>query len=385
MTNLKKTNQTLHDAKKIKKTRNSNLEILRILSVIMIIAHHYALHGFDNVPYSFNKNVLEILVSGGKLGVDIFVMISGYYMLNSKFTLNKFLKLASQVITYSVGLYVLFIILGAKLTFDITYFTPIINDSYWFITCYVLLMFLTPFLNHFCKNINQKQHLSIIMVITLMFPISQLLLLTELKKYGTPLTIFILLYLIACYIRMYNDKIKGTAARHITVAVLVTLIYFIALVLLNHLASSINLGFAEELLTYIKSQNSILLLIISTELLIGFTKMKAHHISWVNILSSASFGVYLIHDSDTTRHHIFRYLLQTTTMTESNLLIPHALLAVLIIFCICVIIDLLRQVTVGKLLDFLIDRYTDKVVNKLKPPAIKLYTLLKNIFYKIYS
>lgn len=72
-------------------------------------------------------------------------------------------------------------------------------------------------------------------------------------------------------------------------------------------------------------------------------------------------------------------------MTESNLLIPHALLAVLIIFCVCVIMDLLRQVTVGKLLDFLIDRHTDKVVNKLKIPAMKLYALLKNIFSKIYS
>lgn len=385
MTNIKKNNQALPESKKIKKTRNSNLEILRVLSVIMIIFLHYAYHGFVDVPYSFNKYVLEIFSSGGKMGVDIFVMISGYYMLNSKFTIKKFLKLASQVITYSVGLFVLFIILGADLSFNITYLTPIINDSYWFITCFVLLMFLTPFLNHFCKSIDQKQHLSIIIVLATVFPTSQLLLFREIQKYFTPLTIFILAYFIACYVRMYNDKIKGTAARHLIVAGVLILIYFMILILLTNLAFSAKLGFAEELLTYLKSQYSILSIIISAELLIGFTKMKPRYIGWVNILSSASFGVYLIHDSDTTRQHIFRYLLQTTTMTESNLLIPHALLAVLIIFCVCVIMDLLRQVTVGKLLDFLIDRHTDKIVNKLKTPAMKLYALLKNIFSKIYS
>lgn len=370
---------------KLKKVRNSNLEILRIISIIMIIAHHYAVHGFDYVAYSFNKNILELMYSGGKLGVDIFVLISGYYMINSKFTLNKFLKLASEVFVYSTALFLLFYILGSDVKLDISILAPITQNSFWFITCYVMLMLLTPFLNHFCKNISQKQHLSLIAVLTLMFPVSQLFLLKELKIYNSNLIIFVLLYLIASYVRIYSDKIKGSAKRHITVAVAVAILYWTILLLLNYLFYKTNYTCFDELITYVKSQDSIFLIIIGTELLIGFARMKPHYINWVNILASTSFGIYLIHDSDITRYYILRFLLRTTKMVNSSLLIPHAILSVLIIYCVGAILDLLRQNTVEKITNLIIDKYIMKLAEKSKVPAKKLYSFTKRVCDKIYA
>lgn len=385
MTNVIKNNSLQKSSVKPKKVRNSNLEILRILSIIMIIAHHYSVHGFDDVAYSFNKNILEILFSGGKLGVDIFVLISGYYMINSKFTLNKFFKLASEVFFYSISLFLFFNIFIYNIKFDISIVAPISNNSFWFITCYVLLMLLTPFLNHTCKNMNQKQHLSLIAVLILMFPVSQLFLLKELKIYNSILFIFVLLYLIAGYVRIYSDKINGSAKKHITVALAVAIIYWTILLLLNYLFYKTNYTFFDDLITYVKSQDSIFLIIIGTELLIGFSKMKPHYINWVNILASTSFGIYLIHDSEITRYHILRFLLGTTKMVNSSLLIPHAILSILIIYCVGAIIDLIRQNTIEKITSFIIDNYIMKLVDKLKAPTKKLFLFTKKVYDKIYS
>lgn len=75
-----------------KQERNSNFEILRIISMIMIIAHHYAVHGFvsNDLEYSFNRYIVGILSLGGKLGNTIFILISGYFMVNSRITKKKY-------------------------------------------------------------------------------------------------------------------------------------------------------------------------------------------------------------------------------------------------------------------------------------------------------
>ena len=63
------------------KKRNSSIELLRILSMFLIVIHHYAVHGTLPCYSSFNPSIsaslrinlfLHVL---GRLGVVIFVMI----------------------------------------------------------------------------------------------------------------------------------------------------------------------------------------------------------------------------------------------------------------------------------------------------------------------
>lgn len=62
----------------------SNFELLRIVSMVLIIAHRYTLHSgfsFDTASISLRR----FLSFGGKIGVNLFVLISGYFLLNSAF------------------------------------------------------------------------------------------------------------------------------------------------------------------------------------------------------------------------------------------------------------------------------------------------------------
>lgn len=80
------------------KQRNSSIELLRIISMVMIMFYHFSIHGhfdFATASVSVSRMWLNLISMGGKIGVDLFVLISGYYLISDTKSLNfkKILKL----------------------------------------------------------------------------------------------------------------------------------------------------------------------------------------------------------------------------------------------------------------------------------------------------
>lgn len=73
--------------------RKSNIELLRIIAMVMIVGHHYAVHGVlhkltggggyieGSLP---NKILVCLLEPGGTVGVAVFFMITGFFLINRK-------------------------------------------------------------------------------------------------------------------------------------------------------------------------------------------------------------------------------------------------------------------------------------------------------------
>lgn len=81
--------------------RDSRFEVLRIVSMFMILLFHYQ---YFSQPWrltghhSFSFFLLpSAYLELGKLGVYLFVMITGYFVGNSKWSLNKGAHKAVQV------------------------------------------------------------------------------------------------------------------------------------------------------------------------------------------------------------------------------------------------------------------------------------------------
>lgn len=95
----------IQNIKKINsKLRNSSFELLRIISMLLIVAHHFAVHGKFYLTSSFSKNIffLQSLSMFGKLGVNLFVLISGYFScMHPHIKFSKIIKLELEVIFYS--------------------------------------------------------------------------------------------------------------------------------------------------------------------------------------------------------------------------------------------------------------------------------------------
>ncbi|WP_366946850.1 hypothetical protein [uncultured Bacteroides sp.] len=72
--------------------------MFRIVLMILIIAHHYVVNSGIQELYDFsdiNGNMLFLQFFGfaGKIGINCFLLITGYFMCQQKVRLVKFLKL----------------------------------------------------------------------------------------------------------------------------------------------------------------------------------------------------------------------------------------------------------------------------------------------------
>ena len=69
-----------------KKDRDSNMELLRIIAMLLIVISHYAVHGVGNTAlgYEVYGKSIEFFRFFGNLGVNLFILISGFYGTASK-------------------------------------------------------------------------------------------------------------------------------------------------------------------------------------------------------------------------------------------------------------------------------------------------------------
>lgn len=93
--------------------RSSNFEMLRIIAMFMIVAAHYAGHGVRHVLFfseskiwltgSFiNRIFTSFLIPGGKIGVGLFFALTGYFMIDKEYKIQRLLKIILEVYFYSI-------------------------------------------------------------------------------------------------------------------------------------------------------------------------------------------------------------------------------------------------------------------------------------------
>ena len=143
--------------------RQSNIELLRILSMFFVVALHsnfYALgepvaHDFDINPLSsWTRTFFESLAI---VAVNVFVLISGWFGI--KASVKGFAKFGFQCIFFSSLIYIAQLIAGSanispKGIAEIIYITPI---HFWFIKAYIGLYILAPVLNSFIEKATKRQ------------------------------------------------------------------------------------------------------------------------------------------------------------------------------------------------------------------------------------
>ena len=134
----------------IKPVRSSNIELLRILSIIGVIILHYnnrTIGGGFEYSEGINHVILSVLESVFISAVNIFVLISGYFMSKSqKRNIIKPLQLIVQVIIFSEAAYLIKCAAGSAVLSLKSLFSHLIPCNY-FVILYVALYFISPFLN----------------------------------------------------------------------------------------------------------------------------------------------------------------------------------------------------------------------------------------------
>ncbi len=342
--------------------RNSSIELCRILSMMMIVACHFATHG----GFSFPKGEITIprlwwnlIEMGGNFGVDVFVLISGYFMVsNERLTLNLFrtIKLVGQILFYSLGIYFISTIFGLNqlsIKSLVKAIFPITTGAWWFATTYFVLFIIHPYINRLILSLNKKQYQSLIILLLIIWCI-----IPTLTTYGfnsNELLQFILIYLIAGYIKIYGAAFKFNSKHYLIIWLIMTILIHFSSFALLLVGKKIDI-FAEHPLLFYGSC-SLLNLIRAISFFMIFEKMPIKHSKTINFISAATFGVYLIHDNNIIRPWLWKTLLKNYQYQDSLLLIPYSIAIALIVFTVCILIDIVRINTIECLFLSFVNRH----------------------------
>lgn len=134
-------------------SRNSNLELCRIASMVMIILNHVvSLSGIlDGGGFHANTLLSLFFLLGGKFGTNVFVIIGLYFLADQKqFQTRRIARIWLQTLFYLIALNIVDVLVFSSQISAKTWlksFFPIFGRSYWFASSYIILLFLLPLLN----------------------------------------------------------------------------------------------------------------------------------------------------------------------------------------------------------------------------------------------
>lgn len=321
--------------------RNSNFELLRIISMFLIVVHHFSVHGtFDTGDqFSYEKIALEILFLGGKLGVNIFVMIGAYFLIGKSFKWSRPISTLLDMLVYNWGLFVAILlfrpnILTVERIYQMIFPFP---NYYWFPTNYILLLLLTPLLNHLLRKMSEISLRYLIIFLSIIWIIVPTLELTGIAY--SDLSWFIYLYLLVGYIKLYPNKLTsdaGLAKKLLTISLILTIL---SIIYFNFLGLALPDRLAYG--TFYLGSNKLLTVTNSLGLWLWFKNRKAFNNNKINTYAQTMFGVYLIHEQPLMRHIIW-YHVDNASIVGFIPMIAYGLLAATIIFIGCSLIDLLK-------------------------------------------
>ena len=209
--------------------RQSNLELLRMICAVFVIILHYnnpSMGGAFAVAQGFTKIGLFFAEAVSVCAVDIFVLISGYFLSQKRYIdLIKPFKIISQVLIFQVAFYFLAIVLKFKEFSILKMLEMMILPENWYVVLYVSLLLVSPYINILLNRLFEmggvKKFIIVLIflfsfyptVIDILFVIrgKEILGLSSIGMYGSQsgytIVNFCLLYIIGAVIKQIQDKI----------------------------------------------------------------------------------------------------------------------------------------------------------------------------------
>ena len=138
-----------------KKNRSNKYEAARILAAFIIILNHInqdaALNGAGRV-FRFNAFATGLFHMGGKFGVNVFVIISAWFLCGQAFKAKRIWRVLTQVVFYAVAGNVAAMIAGGRLLSAREF---LMAFTYWFPFAYIVMLLVSPLLNRLLEKPKQ--------------------------------------------------------------------------------------------------------------------------------------------------------------------------------------------------------------------------------------
>ena len=316
--------------------RESGVELLRIVAILMVLVCHANARvlglpsgsDFVSAPVSSMARMLFGCIAVG--GVNIFVMISGWFGIHAK--PKGLVKLLFEVLFLLCAIYAIFLVTGhATLNAHDIKVCLTLSDEYWFVMAYIGLYIFSPVLNSFVEKAS-KHEFQLLLAGFYVFQCYYCWLSGVLDYFGGySIMFFCCLYLTARYFRLYPVPVLS---RHGVVVYSASL----AIVLMVSVFGTALIGNCVRMLRY----DNPLVIVGALGLLNTFSSLHFYS-RVINSLATACFAVYIVH-FDPLVFPYFSMAVKTIYQSTSGLATVVAMSAFLVaVFLACWLVDRVRM------------------------------------------
>lgn len=333
--------------------REGNFDLLKILSMFLIICFHNVWNGQYEFPtFTFNAFLIKYITMFGELGVNCFILTTGYFMIKSSFKKRKLISLLMEIQFYYLICRLVNVWLGYEQIerFQTVYslFFPFIYKRYWFATAYILVYIFVPYINSYLLRDGgmQEEHRGILktsLILWCVIPTFFGIIVngTEGILYFNRFIWLVIMYITGAYIRLYDIRIFNNLKSSLLVFILSNVLIIISILVIQYNGAFFSkIGIVNS--NYFWRPNTVLLFMSSISLFAIFKNLHIPSLKILQSLASVTFAVYMIHDGPLS-DWIWKDLFHVASYGNSHFLLLYIILFSLILYLCGYLADLVRK------------------------------------------
>lgn len=329
-----------------------SLDLLRLVCMLMIVCGHAFGYGAAHVlPSGLSASgVLSSAVATFfGISVNCFVLISGYFSSQQRFRLSRLLRLGTEILFYSWAILLFHILRSGALPPMkdlLTMVFPISFNHFWFVSAYFGLSLLSPVLNWALGAMTQKQHAATLCILLLTFSLWSDVI-PRANPFGAGsgycLTWFVVLYVIAAYLRRYVPRQKLRSGKLLALYAVMCLCVFALNTLMALLSGPLPFLATYEMDSFFSRYNCLLIVVASVSFFGAFLAMDLPERRSIAAASRLTLGVYLLHGGPYTSTAIWAQVFALFGIGGDLLYVPVVILASAALFLVCLGLEWLRS------------------------------------------
>ena len=325
--------------------RNSSVELYRIIATFAVLVFHFNGWLVGGMPKYFDVDHISpfrmsqaIIESCSCICVNMFIVISGYFGLRLKW--QSVLRICLLLLSVHIPFYV------AKCLFFDESFTLkefvrrflIISNGGYFIQCYLMLMFLSPVINSFIEKYGKTGIRWCVMFLFVEFWFDCV---THVEffgfNHGFSVIHFVLVYMIARYLNMYQDvllrkKLRFWVVSYLICSVVICLMYVLGV-------------------NYVWQYSNPMIVLSALCSFVPF--LYRHYVNrWINWVAQSTLAVYIIHVTVPVYYLVVDYDMYILGRFDYFTYLIFALGGVILIFVMSIFYDKVRQIVTDPVYKF---------------------------------
>lgn len=346
-----KIDKMLSEKKTNHSQRNSSIELYRIIATFAVLTVHFngwfvgdwPLPEYDISNPTVFRTGQMVIEALSIICVNMFIIISGYFGIKLK--LSSILKLCIYLALIFLPLF--FVKCISDHEFVLTEFIErcfVISYAGYFIQCYFMLMILSPVLNSFIDKYGKKSFKWVIVFWILEFWFDCIMDIDVLGyNRGFSVIHFVLMYMIARCIKLYEDDIKRIRPWFWILCYL----FFTFVIVLSHIVG------VKWCWNY---SNPVVVLSAVCSFLPFLYKTYCNKI--INRIANGTLAVYIIHVTNRIRY--------TLEMVDTRLLETNDYIVYLILILAVILIVFIGSVIYGIICNYISNRMTKGIDAKME-------------------